>query len=138
MPGDAKALLRHFYAEVSAGNLGVIDELVSDDMVEHEETPGVPPTKDGVKQFFAGFRGAFPDLTMEPHEMVAEGDLVTARITIAGTNEGDFMGMLATGKHVEIQAIDMIRVREGRFVEHWGITDALRMMEQLGALPAPA
>jgi len=138
MADDAKGLLRRFYEEMSAGNLAVIDELVADDMVEHEEFPGVTPDKEGVKQVFATFRAGFPDLRMEPHEMVAEGDMVCARITISGTHQGEFMGMPPTGRRMEVDAIDLLRLRDGQMAEHWGVTDAMAMMQQLGAIPEQA
>ena len=71
MSDDAKSLLTRFYDEINAGNLGVIDELVADDFVEHEEFPGISPDKEGVRQFFLMFRSTFPDMRMEAHEVVA-------------------------------------------------------------------
>ena len=137
MSEDSKALVSRFFDEVNAGNLEVIDGLFADDFVEHEEFPGLEPTKEGVKKFFATWLAAFPDARMDPHEMVAEGDLVTARVTMTGTHEGEFLGMPATGKRIEVEAIDMIRLRDGRFTEHWGVMDAMAMMQQLGAIPEP-
>ena len=130
---DHKSILRRFYEEISAGHLDVIDELVADDAVEHEEFPGLEPNKEGVRQYFTLLRQAFPDLRMEPHEMVAEGDLVCARVTMTGTHEGDFLGMAPTGKPIEVETIDMLRIRDGQGIEHWGVTDAMTMMHQLGA-----
>ena len=140
MADDAKTLLHRFYGEVSAGNLGVIDELVADDFVEHEEFPGLEPTKEGVKQFFAMFRAAYPDLHLEVHETLADGDLVCARVTATGTHQGEFMGMPPSGKRIEVQIFDMLRLRDGQATEHWGLLDAMTMMQQLGAIPdqAPA
>ena len=138
MPEDSKTLMRRLYEEISAGNLDVIDELLADDMVEHEETPGLEPNKEGVKQFFAMFRAAFPDLRLEPHELISEGDLLCARATMTGTHQGDFMGIAPTGKRVEMQLIDIVRFRDGQAVEHWGVTDAMAMMQQLGAIPEEA
>ena len=138
MSEEAKSLIRRFYGEVSAGNLGVIDELVADDVIEHEEFPGLEANKDGVRQFFAMFRSAFPDLRMEADEVVSEGDLVCVRGTMAGTHQGEFMGMPASGKPFEIRGFDMVRVRDGQVVEHWGVTDMMSMMQQLGALPEQA
>ncbi len=133
MPDDHKSILRRFYEEISAGNLEVIDELVADEVVEHEEFPGIEPNKEGVKQFFALMRSAFPDLRMEPHEMLAEGELACARVTITGTHDGEFMGLAPTGKPIEIETIDMLRIRDGQAVEHWGVTDSMTMMHQLDA-----
>ena len=135
MSEDVKTLLRRFYDEVSAGDLGVIDRLVADDFVEHEEFPGLEPDKEGVKQFFAMFRSAFPDLRMQPHEMLADGDLISARVTVTGTHEGDFLGMPPSGSPIEVELFDMLRVRDGQLVEHWGVMDAMRMMQQLGGVP---
>ena len=133
MADDPKSLARRFYQEVSAGNLDALDELLADDFVDHEEFPGIEPTKEGVRQYFALFRSAFPDLHMEPHEIVAEDDLVCARVTMTGTHDGEFVGLAPTGRRVEVEGIDMVRVRDGRAVEHWGVTDAMTMMQQLGA-----
>ena len=138
MPDDAKSLIRRFYEEVSAGNAAVIDELLADDMIDHETDPGDPPGKEGVKQFFARFHTAFPDLRMEPHEMLAEGDLACARITMSGTHQGEFMGLPPTGKRFEIDGIDIVRVRDGLITEHWGVTNAMALMQQLGAIPEQA
>jgi len=47
------------------------------------------------------------------------------------------MGVPPTGKRVSIGVIDIIRIAEGRFVEHWGQMDSMGMMQQLGAIPTP-
>ena len=138
MSEDAKDLLRRFYERVTDGDLAVVDELVADDFVEHEGFPGLEPGKPGVKQFFALFRSAFPDLRMEPQEMLAEGDLVCARVSITGTHRGEFMGVQPNGKPIAIEAMDMLRIRDGRMTEHWGVTDSMALMQQIGAGPAPA
>ena len=69
--------------------------------------------------------------------MIAEGGKVVIRQTWSGTHKGEFMGVPATGKRVSIAVIDIIRVADGRFVEHWGQLDMMGMMQQLGAIPAP-
>ncbi len=69
--------------------------------------------------------------------MIAEGDKVVIRQTWSGTHKGEFMGIPATGRRVSIAVIDIIRVADGRFVEHWGQLDMMGMMQQLGAIPAP-
>jgi len=133
-----KAIMRRFYAEVvNAGNLDLIDELLTDDFVEHEEFPGIPPGRAGVKQFFAMFKGAFPDGTFTPEQVLADGDLVAARISVRGTHLGEFMGVAATGKPVDVQAADIVSFADGRATAHWGVFDAMAMMQQLGAIPEP-
>ena len=135
---DHAATIRRMYDLLSAGDIDGFGDLIADDFVEHEETPGLEPTKEGVKQFFHMYRAAFPDLRMEPQDVLASGDKVVARARATGTNQGAFMGMPATGKSVDVQLIDIIRFGDdGLAREHWGVFDALGMMQQLGAIPAP-
>jgi steroid delta-isomerase-like uncharacterized protein len=135
---DAKSLLTRFYNEINAGNLDVIDELIADHFVEHEEFPGISQDKEGVRQFFSMFRSAFPDMHMEPHDVLADGDLLCCRATMSGTQRGEFMGMPPSGKRFEVTGFDLLRVRDGQVTEHWGLMDAMKMMQQLGAVPEQA
>ena len=135
---DHAAAMERLYDLINAGDIDGFGDLLADDFVEHEETPGLEPTKEGVKQFFHMYRAAFPDLRMEPQDVVASGDKVVARARATGTNQGEFVGMPATGKSVDVQLIDIIRFGDdGLAREHWGVFDALGMMQQLGAIPAP-
>ena len=87
-------------------------------------------------QFFEMFRAAFSDLRMEAEDIIESGDKAWARIRITGTNDGEFMGMPATGKSVDLQAVDIVRFNEeGVAAEHWGVTDSMTMMQQLGVVP---
>jgi steroid delta-isomerase-like uncharacterized protein len=138
MSEDARSMVTRFYDGINAGNLGVIDELIADDFVEREEFPGISRDKEGVRQFFTIFRTAFPDMRMEAHEVLVDGDLACVRATMSGTHEGDFMGMPPSGKRFEVTGFDMVRIRDGRVVEHWGVMDAMKMMQQLGAMPEQA
>jgi len=130
--------MKRFYDEVvNQGNLKLIDELVAAEFVEHEELPGMKPGREGLKEFFTMFRAAFPDLQFQINDLVAKGDKVWAYITIRGTHNGQFMDMAATGKKIEIKGFDLIRLANGKAVEHWGLTDTMTMMQQLGAIPMP-
>jgi steroid delta-isomerase-like uncharacterized protein len=134
---DHTATLRRMYERINAHDLDGFCELLADDFVEHEETPGLAPTKGGVRQFFAMQFAAFPDLRMELEDVLPSGDKVVARTTYSGTNQGAFMGMPATGKSVKVQLIDIIRFGgDGLAHEHWGVLDAMSMMQQLGIVPA--
>ncbi len=69
--------------------------------------------------------------------IVAEGGKVGARVRYTGTHRGEFMGMPATGKSVDVNLIDIHLIAEDGLVhEHWGVMDALAMMQQVGAIPA--
>jgi predicted ester cyclase len=85
------------------------------------------------------YRAAFPDLRMVAEDVLASGATVVASVRATGTHQGELMGMPATGKRVDVQLIDIIRFGDdGLAHEHWGVLDALGMMQQLGAAPAPA
>ncbi len=136
---DHAATMRRMYELLSAGDIDGFGDLVADDFVEHEETPGLEPTKEGVKQLFRMYTAAFPDLRMEAEDILASGDKVVARVRGTGTHQGEFMGMAATGKSVDVQLIDIIRFGDdGLAHEHWGVFDTLAMMQQLGAIPGAA
>jgi len=133
---DHAATMRHVYDLISAGDIDGFGELVAEDFVEHEETPGLEPTKEGVKQFFHMYKTAFPDLRMEAQDILVSGDKVVARARATGTHQGEFLGMSATGKSFDVQLIDIIRFGDdGLAREHWGVFDALAMMQQLGVIP---
>lgn len=136
MTEDLKAMAKRFNEDVlSKGDLEVLDELVADDFVEHEEMPGLPEGKAGLHEFVTGLRAAFPDLSVETLAVVAEGDEVWCHSRCTGTHRGEFAGVPATGRAVSITMIDRIRVRDGKVVEHWGVTDELALMTQLGVVP---
>jgi predicted ester cyclase len=91
-----------------------------------------------VRQFFEAFIAAFPDLRNDLQDVFASGDKVVARVRVTGTNQGEFMGMPATGKSIDLEAIDIVRFGDGKAVEHWGAMDGMEMMQQLGAVPGGA
>ncbi len=130
------ATMRRAYELISAGDVDAFGDLLADDFVEHEELPGLEPTRDGVTTFFRMYVAAFPDLRMDPQDVLECGDKVVARVRATGTHQGEFMGMPATGKAVDVQLIDIIRFGDdGLAREHWGVLDAMTMMQQLGAIP---
>jgi steroid delta-isomerase-like uncharacterized protein len=133
---DHAATLRRLYDRLNAGDVDGFGELLAADFVEHEETPGLAPTKDGVKAFFRMYIAAFPDLHMDAEDVLASGDRAVARVRATGTNRGEFMGMPATGKSIDVQLIDIMRFGDDGLVhEHWGVLDAMAMMQQLGVVP---
>jgi predicted ester cyclase len=115
----------------------LIDELVARDYTEHYLQPGVPPTREGLKQFAKALKTAFPDLRYTVEDTIEKGDKIVQRVTGTGTMKGDFMGMPATGKRATWTEIHIGRTVDGRLVEHWGCVDQLGMLVQLGVIPAP-
>jgi steroid delta-isomerase-like uncharacterized protein len=132
---DNQAAVRRFYEEVfNARNLDALDELLAPDGVDH--TFGSQNTEQA-KQFFTMVHQAFPDLRVEVHDVIAEGDLVAARVTYTGTHQGEFLGIPATGKQTRTNGVDFFRMQDGRQAEHWGGPDTLGFLMQLGVMPGP-
>jgi steroid delta-isomerase-like uncharacterized protein len=132
-------LIRRFYEEVLAqGNTEIIGEMVTDDVVDHEPFPGQPDGIEGVRQFAEMMGSAFSDVRVEIGPSLESGDLASAHVRLAGRHTGEFMGVPASDKQFEIEAIDIIRVEDGKCAEHWGVTDNIALMQQIGAIPEPA
>lgn len=138
MSTEPKELCRSFTEEVvSGGELDRIDEFISADLIEHEEVPGQPTGRDGVRAFFEMTHSAFPDFRVEIEQLLADGDTVVIHSRFLGTHEGEFMGIPATGREMDMGVIDILRVADGKIVEHWGISDTMALMQQLGAIEGP-
>jgi steroid delta-isomerase-like uncharacterized protein len=137
-PEDNKALVRRFVDEVqSKGNTDLIDEICSAEFVNHSAPQGLPADREGIKILTAMFKGAFPDSYFSVEDMIAEGDKVVTRKTFHGTHEGEFMGIPPSGRPVNVSLIDVVRISDGRVVEHWSVGDNLGMMQQLGVILQP-
>jgi steroid delta-isomerase-like uncharacterized protein len=135
---ENKAKTQMFYDEVAnKGNVAVADQLLAEDFLDHQPFPGMKPGREGTKQFFSMMRAAFPDLKFDVKFMMAEGDKVAAFLAMSGTQKGEFMGMPASGKHFVVNTVDIVRIVDGKAVEHWGVTDGMSMMEQLGFMAPP-
>ena len=118
-------------------NPAVMDELAAPDYVYHDAASPVHGVA-AFKQLAGVFLGAFPDLRLTIEDQIAEGDQVLTRLTIRGTQRGDFMDIPPTGKGVEASALLLSRFRNGKLVEEWERFDTMHFMQQLGVVPAPA
>ncbi len=128
-----KELIRSFYERVNAGDLAVIDEVVSDKFVEHELVPGLEPTKAGLRRMFEMFHAGFGDGSIHVEHIISEGDKVFVLARMTGNHQGDFMGIPASGNLLDINVCDFFRIDDGSVVEHWGVLDAAGMQHQLAA-----
>lgn len=117
----------------SKGNLAALDTVVAPDYVEHQ--PGLGPNLEGFKRSIVALRAAFPDFTLTIEDLTVDGDRVWARLRGRGTHGGLFFGRPPSGKRIEIDVLDVIRVEDGMLIEHWGVPDRFTMLEQLGLLP---
>jgi steroid delta-isomerase-like uncharacterized protein len=111
--------------------------LVSDDIVIHTQVPGIAPGREEFHAFMTGFFAAFPEQSVEVHEVLAEGDRVAARHTHHVTHGGEFAGLPPTGRQASVDGLELFRIEHGRIAEMWHHDDLLGLMQQLGAAPAP-
>jgi len=123
----------------SQGRFELADEAIGADAVDHDPQNPFPDERgpESFKRSASMYREAFPDLKLEVEEQVAEGDLVVSRWSSSGTNEGEMMGMPATGKHASVSGISIDRFQDGKIVETWTNWDTLGLMQQLGVVPQP-
>jgi len=133
----AIAVVRRNTEEVqSRGNFEVFEELFALDFVDHTTQPGFAADREGVRNLYRTLRAAFPDFHAEIHFQFAHGGLVTTYKTYHGTHRNPFMGVAPTGKRIEFETVDVMHVRDGKIVEHWGGPHCQR---GLGLVPtAPA
>lgn len=116
-------------------NPEAIEKYVSNDYRQHQ--PGLTDGKKPFKEYLVKLFSAFPDYRGEIENVVAEGDLVSFHLTWEGTHSGEFFGVPATGKKISRRTADILRVKDGKLVEHWGIVDQTDMLKALGLLVSP-
>jgi steroid delta-isomerase-like uncharacterized protein len=132
---ENKALAHRFVAAFNGGAWDDLDAIVDAGVVTHGAAPVAGLA--ALKQVFAGFRAAFPDITETIEDILAEGDRVVSRITVRGTHRGDLMGIPATGRSVAVTGIVLDRIAGGKIAEEWNQSDMLGLLRQLGAIPTP-
>ena len=136
---ENKALVRRFYEEIDKGNIDAMDELVAEDYINHDPPPfpGLTSGLAGLKQAFKAFWEATPG-THEIEDQIAEGDKVVTRLRGVGRHEGELFGIPASGNEMNVKAIAIHRIANGKIVEHWSAVDSAANMAQLGLIELPA
>ena len=121
----AKAVVHRAPEDVqSKGSLELFEELIADDFVDHTPSPRQTTNKAGVRALYRVLREAFPDFRAEIHWQTADGDMVTTYKTYHGTHRGwSLFGIPPTGREVQFGCVDVMRVRGGQIVEHWGVSN---------------
>ena len=135
---DHKPLVQEFYAAMRPGQDvdAMVDRFMAEDFVEHEAIPGMGSTRDTPRQLFKMMLAAFPDFHVTVHELLQDGDKVTARVTFSGTHSGEFMGLPASNNKVDWNAIDILQFRGDKVAAHWGVMDMADAMNQMGGGPS--
>jgi steroid delta-isomerase-like uncharacterized protein len=129
--------VQRFFENAGSGTRD--DELIAEDFIYHGPPMlGEVRGREGFKQLLGGFRAAFPNFETEVKMLIAEGDVVAAWHTHRGQHEGEFAGVPPTGKMVEVNGLELLRVRNGQIAEFWHMDDFLGLMQQIGAGPTPS
>ena len=136
---ESEQLFRRLIEEgFNAGDLSVADAVTAPDLAEHQEFgPDHAPGAEGVRAVISSLRRAFSDFHLQIEDLAVSGDTLWARLTATGTHDGPFMGHPATGRRMRATVFDVIRVADGRMVEHWGVPDRLSVLYQLEIVPRP-
>jgi predicted ester cyclase len=137
---DNKRLIQRYIQAIDdneTNDWNFLDEYIAKDFVAHNPPiPGVSLDREGMKQAAEFFRVATPG-RHEIRMQVAEGDLVVSHIVGRGVHAGELLGIPATNNEVETEGIAIHRVRDGKIVEYWSVTDIARVLQQVGALSGP-
>ena len=135
---ENKAVIRRWIEAFNERNLEAEADLLAPGYVAH--VPVAPGPLEGLeawRQFTGPFVEAFPDLRLTVEDIMAEGNMVAARVAFDGTHRGEFQGIPPTGKEVAFTSIEVNRVVDGKVEAHWVEIDLLGLMQQLGAIPEP-
>jgi steroid delta-isomerase-like uncharacterized protein len=138
MATENELLVRRFFEEFCNGRRAeVADEIVADDYVSHG--PHAPPAEgpDGVRTRVGLYQESV-DGHWDVQEVFSAGDRVVARWVGRGTHQGELMGARPTGRPIEVEAISVFRIADGKIAEEWTVWDALGLLQQVGAVPVPA
>jgi steroid delta-isomerase-like uncharacterized protein len=135
---ENRSLVRRYIDEILIrGDMTVADELLAQDYKRYTSASSSPLTVEAQKQRLAGMRAAFPGWKITVEDMLAEGSRVSFRVTIRGTQNGPFLNIPPTGKPITVWGLDVVRIENGKLVEHWGGPDVFDALRQLGALVIP-
>ena len=135
---EMQRLNEEFYDAMNRHDLDAVQAKLDDSVVDHQLPPEMPNGKEGAAAFFSMMFDSSPDMKFEILDMLISGNRATIRSRVTGTQTGPFMELPATGKPFDVEGIDIVDVSdEGKLLEHWGIFDFAKMMQQIGLIPQP-
>jgi predicted SnoaL-like aldol condensation-catalyzing enzyme len=129
-----RQLAQGYVTMLNTHNPDLVDELLAEDYINHNAF--VADGREANREFWGSFFDAISGLTTSMEDLIVSGDRVIGRFVTRGTHTGEFMGFPATNNPVEMRTIDIWRVENGVFVEHWDEINSLEVFQQIGAIPA--
>ena len=130
---NRKLIETYFYEVWNNGDFSKLGEIIDSAYINHNpSTPDPLPGPEGLKPIITAMRHGMPDLHYTIKDAVVTSDKVVARVLVKGTHLGILFGIPPTGKRIEVEQINIERIKSGKIVEHWRVTDELKMMQQLG------
>jgi predicted ester cyclase len=137
MTEELKAKARRIWEEIfPSGDVDRLADVIAEDGIDHSARPDEPQGLVGVQQTMLWLGSVFSDQRWEIHQVIGEGDTVVVYCTLRGRHTGDLLGIPPTNREVAMDYVQILRFRDGKAVERWGVRDDMALMRQLGALPA--
>jgi predicted ester cyclase len=134
-PAENAQVVRDWYAAIDAGDIAAFDDVMAPVVVQHAADFANAQGLDEVKANFGPFLEAFSGLHHELEDVVAADDMVAVRVAAHGTQQGEFMGIPATGQDITWTSLAIYRIECGKIAEHWSEVDAVGRLQELGAIP---
>ena len=135
--GSPVAVVKKSYSFLNAGQWDSLDSVIEANYTEHDPDQGQKPGLAGMKEIMKGYASTFPDMKLSVDNIMSNGDLVMAKVTVTGTMTGKMGDAPPNGKKMDVSMYEMFRVKNGKIVERWGLFDSMKMLAQLGMMPAP-
>lgn len=131
---DNRNIIGHIYSKFESGDVNALDNYVDENLIEHTPDPLILQKGiDGLKELIRINHNAFPDLKIKVYNISVEGDLAYSHFNWRGTNTGPIRTSAPTMKIIDIDGVDIIRIKDGKIIEHWGYWDTLKFLNQLGS-----
>jgi predicted ester cyclase len=130
-PGEAigSALLDKYVAAVNAHDTSSFPEIHTESYIQNS---GRSPNGLAAQiETFRGIFGRMPDVQTRVEDRIIAGDKVVARMSFSATHTQPLLGIAPTGRRFTLRTIDIWRVENGKFAEHWDIVDYQGLQKQL-------
>jgi steroid delta-isomerase-like uncharacterized protein len=132
-PGDSVSVYRAVIDAINRNDAAALDDLLADQLIDHNPMPNQSPGRTGFKEWMAAARSSFPDLHGTIEDLIVSGDRVVGRVTWQGTQHGAFAGLAPTHRQVVFSVIHIVRFEADTIAEWWGVADIFGAVQQLGA-----